>query len=142
MTKTLDIVDAFEVLRGATDDEGKRWLSLEYGSRADGSPRESSRRMCPIEEFDALEMLDLLRSSHVVPPDGQTRSMLGHLLPAISKLFAVRGLESLALDVVIHENEYDVVEARLAARHDEPTPRKHARHERDVKGFYKPSGRQ
>ena len=45
-------------------------------------------RLCPITRYDALSMLDQLRSKNVIAPDNKSKEMIVGLLMKTSKMFS------------------------------------------------------
>ncbi len=125
------------------DEREEPLLTLVTGGAAEGAAAEHVSQACPIEEAEALAMIERLRGREAIVHGAQGQSMLAHLLMRASRLFVAQDLTEMHLaPIVLHENTYEVVDATMAARHAVSVPHDLTRRAHDVKGYYKPSGRQ
>ncbi|TAM73559.1 hypothetical protein EPN44_13545 [bacterium] len=122
---------------------GEPLLTLSVGKAAGGDVPERTSQACPVGEDEAIAMIERLRGRQAIVHGTQGKSMLAHLLVRASRLFVGQDLTEMRLaPIVLHGNTYEVVDATMAARHSVEVPRELARRAHDVKGYYKPSGRQ
>lgn len=72
-------------------------------------------RACPITRYDAMEMIDQLKSSSVITYNGNSKKMIADLLMKTSRLLSNNPkIKELDLNpVIIREKGYDVVDIRV-----------------------------
>ncbi|TAM60387.1 hypothetical protein EPN52_05295 [bacterium] len=119
----------------AIDEHGALVLTLLAGQAAShGYP--STRR-------EADEMVERVPGWLSLLHGERGRSMLSHVLVKAARLFGDMELERMRLaPVVIYENTYEVVDAQMEASRAIEVRHELTRRAHDVKGYYKPSGRQ
>lgn len=76
--------------------------------------RDFALRVCPITEFDALSMIEQLRSRDVIAPDEKARAELARIIIRASKLFYDPKFSELDINpLIFHEGKYEAVDVRL-----------------------------
>ena len=76
--------------------------------------KDVSLRVCPITEYDAMQMLDDLRSRDIITGGGEYKNMIIDLLMKVSRMFGEAGLKELDLNpVIVRKGGYDIVDIRM-----------------------------
>ncbi|MEM0201239.1 MAG: acetate--CoA ligase family protein [Candidatus Micrarchaeaceae archaeon] len=103
------------ILGGRTDQQFGRLILLGLGGIYVEAFKDFSLRLCPIEKFDANEMIDQLKSKNVITYNGKSTEMLVTLLLKISKLLLEHGeIKELDLNpAIIREDSYEIVDIRM-----------------------------
>lgn len=103
------------ILGGRTDEQFGRMILLGLGGIYVEAFKDFALRLCPIEKFDANEMIEQLKSKKVITYNGQSTEMLIALLMKISKLLLEHEeIKELDLNpVIITEKGYEVVDIRM-----------------------------
>lgn len=73
-----------------------------------------SMRVCPINRYDAMEMISELKSRKIITYNGASLKMLIELLMAVSKMLSNEDIRELDLNpVIIRMQGYDAVDLRM-----------------------------
>ena len=105
-----------EIIVGSkTDEQFGKLILVGLGGIYVETFKDVAIRVCPINEYDANEMLDQLKSGKIIAPDEQSRKMLTNLLLKVSKfILDHKEIEELDLNpVIIYEGGYCAVDLRL-----------------------------
>ncbi len=103
------------ILGGRYDDQFGRLILIGLGGIYVETFKDFSLRVCPINAYDASEMLKQLKSINVITYNGKTTKLLENLLLKISKLL-IDHPEIKELDLnpaIISENDYEIVDIRM-----------------------------
>jgi succinyl-CoA synthetase beta subunit len=71
-------------------------------------------RVCPIKKYDAIEMLNQLKSKKVIAPNEKSERMIEELLLKVSKMLEHNNISELDLNpLILHDGTYDAVDLRI-----------------------------
>ncbi|MDE1856834.1 MAG: acetate--CoA ligase family protein [Candidatus Micrarchaeota archaeon] len=79
------------IVGGREDPQFGKIMLLGLGGIYVEAFRDFAVRVCPITDFDAGDMIDQLRASHIIAKDEQSRSMLKGVLMRVSKMLYNNG---------------------------------------------------
>lgn len=76
--------------------------------------KDVSIRLCPIDKYQAGQMIEQLRSSALITHNGKATERIESLLMQASKMIEKENIEELDLNpVIIREDGYDIVDIRV-----------------------------
>jgi acyl-CoA synthetase (NDP forming) len=102
------------IVGGNTDQQFGKMVLLGLGGVYVETFKDVSLRACPITQYDAISMLDQLKSSHIIAPDEKQRKMISELLLKVSRMFEGNDMQELDLNpLILHDGTYDAVDIRI-----------------------------
>jgi acetyltransferase len=103
------------ILGGREDPQFGKLILMGLGGIYVEAFKDFALRTCPITKYDALEMLDQLRSKDVITYNGKSTAMITTLLLNVSKLLKENpSIKELDLNpVILREDGYEVVDIRV-----------------------------
>lgn len=103
------------IIGGRDDPQFGKLILIGLGGVYVEAFKDFALRVCPINEYDAEEMLEQLVSRNVITYKGESRKMLVKLLMNVSKLLVENPqIKELDLNpVILREKSYDVVDIRV-----------------------------
>jgi succinyl-CoA synthetase beta subunit len=103
------------IIGGRDDPQFGKLILIGLGGVYVEAFKDFALRVCPINEYDAGEMLEQLVSRNVITYKGESRKMLVKLLMSVSKLLVENPqIKELDLNpVILREKSYDVVDIRV-----------------------------
>lgn len=105
-----------EIIIGArVDKQFGKVLMIGLGGIYVETFKDVALRIVPISDYDALSMVNQLKSKNVITHNGSSTKMITELLIKTSKMFASdKKLTELDLNpIIIREKDYDVVDIRM-----------------------------
>ena len=102
------------IIGGNIDPQFGKMILLGLGGIYVETFKDFALRLCPITRYDALSMLDQLKSKNVIAPDNKSREMIVGLLMKASKMFGNNDFSELDLNpIILHGGGYDAVDLRI-----------------------------
>ncbi len=103
------------IIGGNTDPSFGKVLLLGFGGIYVETFKDVSMRVCPINEFDAGNMISELKSKRIIAPDEKSENMIKDLLMKVSKLLVENdNISELDLNpLILHDGTYDAVDLRF-----------------------------
>ena len=103
------------IIGGNTDPSFGKVLLLGFGGIYVETFKDVSMRVCPINEFDAGNMISELKSKKIIAPDEKSENMIKDLLMKVSKLLVENdNISELDLNpLILHDGTYDAVDLRF-----------------------------
>ncbi len=103
------------IIGGNTDSQFGKLILIGLGGIYVEVFRDFAMRICPIKEYDALSMLDQLRSKSIIIPNSRYKNILSDLLLSVSKMLN-DNKDIIELDlnpVILNKNGYSAVDVRI-----------------------------
>ncbi len=102
------------IIGGSIDPQFGKMILLGLGGIYVETFKDFALRLCPITRYDALSMLDQLKSKNVIAPDNKSKEMIVGLLMKASKMFSNGDFSELDLNpIILHDGGYDAVDLRI-----------------------------
>ncbi len=102
------------IIGGKVDQQFGKMVLLGLGGIYVETFKDFALRACPITKYDALSMINQLKSKKVIAPDAQSQERVAALLLKASKMFEENKMEELDLNpIILHDNTYDAVDLRV-----------------------------
>ena len=102
------------IIGGNVDQQFGKMVLLGLGGVYVETFKDFALRLCPITRYDALSMINQLRSRHVIAPDKKSQEMIVGLLLRVSRLFSNGKFSELDLNpIILHDGTYDAVDLRI-----------------------------
>ncbi len=102
------------IIGGNTDKQFGKMLLVGLGGIYVETLKDTALRMCPIEKYDAQEMLAQLKTNSIVTHNGAATDMLVDLLLRINKMFVSSSIQEFDFNpVIVRENDYEIVDIRI-----------------------------
>jgi succinyl-CoA synthetase beta subunit len=102
------------IIGGSVDVQFGKMILLGLGGIYVETFRDFALRLCPITRYDALCMINQLKSKKVIAPDKKNEELIVNLLLKTSKMFENNSFSELDLNpIILHDNTYDAVDLRL-----------------------------
>lgn len=102
------------IIGGNIDQQFGKMILLGLGGIYVETFKDFALRLCPITKYDALTMIDQLRSKQVIAPDDKSKEMIVSLLLKVSDMFVKNDFKELDLNpIILHDGTYDAVDLRI-----------------------------
>ena len=102
------------IVGGSVDAQFGKMILLGLGGIYVETFKDFALRLCPITRYDALSMVNQLRSREVIAPDRRSAEMIAGVLIKVSRMFGEGDFSELDLNpVILHDGTYDVVDLRI-----------------------------
>ncbi|MGB9732585.1 MAG: acetate--CoA ligase family protein [Candidatus Micrarchaeia archaeon] len=102
------------IIGGREDQQFGKLILIGLGGVFVEAFKDFSLRVCPIKEYDALQMINELKSKNVITYNGKAERTIVSLLLKVSKMLEENEIKELDLNpVIIREKGYDAVDLRI-----------------------------
>ncbi len=102
------------IIGGKTDPQFGKLILLGLGGVYVEVFKDFALRVCPIQKYDASEMINQLKSKKIIAPDNKSVAMLETLLLSVSKMLENNQISELDLNpLILHDGTYDAVDLRI-----------------------------
>ncbi|MGC8572193.1 MAG: acetate--CoA ligase family protein [Candidatus Micrarchaeia archaeon] len=102
------------IVGGSTDKQFGKIIMVGFGGIYVEVFKDVSARICPIDGYDALSMINELKSKNIIAPDAHYKNIIKELILKASKMFFENDIKEFDLNpVILHDKTYDIVDIRM-----------------------------
>ncbi|MCL5433715.1 MAG: acetate--CoA ligase family protein [Candidatus Marsarchaeota archaeon] len=102
------------IIGGNTDRQFGKILMVGLGGIYVEVFKDVSARVCPINMYDAIAMINELKSKNIIAPNIHEEKLVKELILRVSKMFVENDIKEFDLNpIILHDKTYDIVDIRI-----------------------------